>query len=49
MEYSVAQQRTIATALDLFGEHGVSGTSLPAIADALRQITVDRTGLESRV
>jgi AcrR family transcriptional regulator len=33
--YTVAQSRTIATALDLFGEHGVSGTSLQMIADAL--------------
>jgi AcrR family transcriptional regulator len=35
VEYSAAQSRTIATALELFGEHGVSGTSLQAIADAL--------------
>jgi AcrR family transcriptional regulator len=35
MEHSVAQTRTIVTALDLFGEHGVSGTSLQMIADAL--------------
>jgi AcrR family transcriptional regulator len=28
--------RTIAIALDLFGDHGVSGTSLQMIADALR-------------
>ena len=33
--YSAAQMRTITTALDLFGEHGVSGTSLQMIADAL--------------
>lgn len=31
----MAQTRTITTALDLFGEHGVSGTSLQMIADAL--------------
>lgn len=35
MEYSVAQTRTITTALELFGDHGVSGTSLQMIADAL--------------
>jgi AcrR family transcriptional regulator len=35
VEYSVAQTRTITTALDLFGEYGVSGTSLQMIADAL--------------
>ena len=33
--YSGAQDRTIAAALDLFVEHGVSGTSLQMIADAL--------------
>jgi AcrR family transcriptional regulator len=33
--YSEAQERTIAAALDLFVEHGVSGTSLQMIADAL--------------
>jgi AcrR family transcriptional regulator len=33
--YSEAQDRTIAVALDLFVEHGVSGTSLQMIADAL--------------
>lgn len=33
--YSEAQQRTIATALDLFAVHGVAGTSLQKIADAL--------------
>jgi AcrR family transcriptional regulator len=30
-----AQQRTIAAALELFADHGVSGTSLQMIADAL--------------
>ena len=35
VQYSPAQTKTIATALDLFGEHGVSGTSLQMIADAL--------------
>jgi len=34
-EYSAAQARTIATALDLFAQHGVAGTSLQMIADAL--------------
>ena len=33
--YSAAQTRTITTALELFGDHGVSGTSLQMIADAL--------------
>lgn len=33
--YSAAQLRTIDVALELFAEHGVSGTSLQMIADAL--------------
>jgi AcrR family transcriptional regulator len=33
--YSDAQLRTAAVALDLFAEHGVNGTSLQMIADAL--------------
>jgi AcrR family transcriptional regulator len=33
--YSAAQTRTARVALDLFAEHGVSGTSLQMIADAL--------------
>jgi AcrR family transcriptional regulator len=33
--YSAAQTRIIAVTLPLFGEHGVSGTSLQMIADAL--------------
>ena len=33
--YTVAQTRTIEAALVLFAEHGVSGTSLQMIADAL--------------
>jgi len=33
--YSAAQQRVIAAALDLFAQHGVSGTSLQMIADAI--------------
>lgn len=33
--YSAAQTRIIETALDLFGEHGISGTSLQMIADAI--------------
>jgi AcrR family transcriptional regulator len=33
--YSAAQVRTAGVALDLFAEHGVSGTSLQMIADAL--------------
>lgn len=33
--YSAVQQRTIQAAMELFGDHGVSGTSLQAIADAL--------------
>ncbi|HEY1444220.1 MAG TPA: TetR/AcrR family transcriptional regulator [Acidimicrobiales bacterium] len=33
--YSAAQMRTAGVALDLFGQHGVSGTSLQMIADAL--------------
>ena len=32
---SAAQTRIITAALDLFGEHGVSGTSLQMIADAI--------------
>lgn len=33
--HSAAQQRIVDAALDLFGEHGVSGTSLQMIADAI--------------
>lgn len=33
--YSAAQTRIITAALDLFGAHGVSGTSLQMIADAI--------------
>ncbi|MGW0162836.1 TetR/AcrR family transcriptional regulator [Mycobacterium sp. NPDC003323] len=33
--YSAAQRRVIDAALDLFGTHGVSGTSLQMIADAV--------------
>ncbi|HSZ37995.1 MAG TPA: helix-turn-helix domain-containing protein, partial [Acidimicrobiales bacterium] len=33
--YSAAQVRTAGVALDLFGEHSVSGTSLQMIADVL--------------
>jgi AcrR family transcriptional regulator len=33
--YSEAQRRTIEAALDLFGEHGVSGTSFQMIAGSL--------------
>ena len=33
--YSAAQPRIIEAALDLFAEHGVSGTSLQMIADAI--------------
>src|SRR5262245_44103963 len=33
--YTSAQTRTIAVALDLFAQHGVAGTSLQMIADAL--------------
>lgn len=33
--YTPAQTRTIAAALDLFAQHGVSGTSLQMIADAV--------------
>jgi AcrR family transcriptional regulator len=33
--YTAAQTRIIETALDLFAEHGISGTSLQMIADAL--------------
>jgi AcrR family transcriptional regulator len=35
ISYSAAQRRTAGVALDLFAEHGVSGTSLQMIADAL--------------
>ncbi len=35
MKRSAAQVRIITAALDLFGEHGVNGTSLQMIADAL--------------
>jgi AcrR family transcriptional regulator len=34
-QYSEAQLRTIETALELFADHGVGGTSLQMIADAL--------------
>jgi AcrR family transcriptional regulator len=34
-QYSGAQRRVIAAALDLFGDHGVGGTSLQMIADHL--------------
>jgi AcrR family transcriptional regulator len=34
-QYSAAQRRTIAAALDLFADHGVGGTSLQMIADAV--------------
>ena len=33
--YSETQQRTIAAAMELFAEHGVSGTSFQMIADAV--------------
>ena len=33
--YTAAQTRIIDAALDLFAEHGVSGTSLQMIADAI--------------
>src|SRR5499426_1508111 len=33
--YSVAQRRVITAALDLFSQHGVGGTSLQMIADAI--------------
>jgi AcrR family transcriptional regulator len=33
--YSAAQHRVVAAALDLFADHGVGGTSLQMIADAL--------------
>src|SRR5207344_2409641 len=33
--YTAAQTRIIDAALDLFAEHGISGTSLQMIADAL--------------
>jgi AcrR family transcriptional regulator len=33
--FSAAQTRVIEAALDLFGEHGISGTSLQMIADAI--------------
>jgi AcrR family transcriptional regulator len=35
VSYSAAQNRIITAALDLFAEHGVSGTSLQMIADAI--------------
>ena len=35
MHYSAAQLRIITATLPLFGDHGVSGTSLQMIADAL--------------
>ncbi len=35
MEFSATQARTIAAALELFGEHGVSATSPQMIADEL--------------
>ena len=35
MRRTPAQRRTIAAALELFADHGVSGTSLQMIADAL--------------
>jgi len=35
VSYSAAQTRIIEAALDLFAEHGVSGTSLQMIADAI--------------
>jgi AcrR family transcriptional regulator len=34
-QYSAAQRRVIASALDLFADHGVGGTSLQMIADHL--------------
>jgi AcrR family transcriptional regulator len=34
-QYSEAQRRTIAAAVDLFADHGVGGTSLQMIADAI--------------
>ncbi len=34
-DYSAAQMRVVVAALDLFAEHGVSGTSLQMIADAV--------------
>jgi len=34
-EYTAAQSHTITTALDLFAQHGVAGTSLQMIADSL--------------
>jgi AcrR family transcriptional regulator len=34
-QYSEAQRRTIAAAVELFADHGVGGTSLQMIADAL--------------
>lgn len=34
-QYSAAQQRTIAAAIELFAERGVGGTSLQMIADAV--------------
>jgi AcrR family transcriptional regulator len=35
IQRSAAQTRILVTALDLFGDHGVSGTSLQMIADAI--------------
>jgi AcrR family transcriptional regulator len=35
IQRSAAQTRILLTALDLFGDHGVSGTSLQMIADAI--------------
>jgi AcrR family transcriptional regulator len=35
VHFSPARRRVIDAALDLFGEHGVSGTSLQMIADAI--------------
>ncbi len=34
-DYSAAQRRVVVAALDLFAQHGVSGTSLQMIADAV--------------
>lgn len=35
MAYTAAQTRIIEAALDLFGDHGIAGTSLQMIADAI--------------
>src|SRR5258705_9095293 len=35
MDHTPAQTRVIETALDLFAEHGISGTSLQMIAEAI--------------